>query len=54
MRAAVYIYLFWALVLISSGIYIHRKMTNLQDPSSFGSKIKELQETIDNADIEVP
>lgn len=54
MRAAAYVYVFWALILIGSGIYIHHKITDMKDPSSFGSKMKELQETIDNANFEVP
>jgi hypothetical protein len=46
MRHAAIIYLIWAVVLASAGFYTVRKITDQKDPKSFVSRVKELNETL--------
>lgn len=52
-RAAVAIYLLWALMLVFTGIFIMNKITNTSDPTSLSHRLKQLKETIDE-NPEVP
>lgn len=54
MKAVAYTYLIWSLILIGTGIYIVRQMTDLSNPSSFNSRMNELKKAIDNEDTEIP
>lgn len=47
------IYLIWAMFLIGVGAYIVHNILDTKNPASFGSKMKELEDAI-NEDSEVP
>lgn len=52
-KAAATIYIFWSLILIITGIYVVRKITDTSNPSSLASSLKTMKETIDE-DSKVP
>lgn len=47
-RAILVMYIVWAMILTSAGIYLFRKISNQSDPSSLVNHIKTLKEISDD------
>lgn len=54
MKSTAWAYLIWSIFLISTGFYIMHKMADLSNPYSLSSNFKNINETIDDADSEIP
>ncbi len=41
----------WSVILILAGLYVFFKINDTSDPSSFRSKVEELEKTLEDSEI---